>query len=117
MLSKNNKSEDNKIKVLYIAGWGRSGSTFLHNIIGEIEGFFSIGEIKNIWNLSMLNNRSCGCGLEFGKCGLWGDILNRAYGGREMIDAEKMYDLRRKGAYLRHIPLMMMPPGRNITKK
>jgi hypothetical protein len=28
------------VKVLYIIGWGRNGSTLLGNFLGEIDGFF-----------------------------------------------------------------------------
>jgi len=32
-------------RVLYIAGWGRSGSTILDNVLGQVDGFFSAGEL------------------------------------------------------------------------
>ena len=38
----------NRLKVLYIAGWGRSGSTILQNMLGEIEGFQPLGELYSI---------------------------------------------------------------------
>jgi hypothetical protein len=42
---------NDKIKVLYIAGWGRSGSTILGNILGQVAGFFD--ECKTIrWTSS-----------------------------------------------------------------
>ena len=34
-----------RVKVLYIVGMGRSGSTILANSLGEVDGFFSAGEI------------------------------------------------------------------------
>ena len=55
----------NRIKILNITGWGRSGSTILGSILGEIEGFFYAGEIRNIWNRVLLENRLCGCGVPF----------------------------------------------------
>jgi len=33
-------------KVLYIAGWGRSGSTILDNVLGQLDGCFSTGELN-----------------------------------------------------------------------
>lgn len=54
-----------KIKVLYLAGWSRSGSTILSNILGEINGFFSTGEITYIWQRGLIINKLCGCDLPF----------------------------------------------------
>ena len=36
-------------RVLYILGWGRSGSTVLGNILGEVDGFFCAGELHYLW--------------------------------------------------------------------
>ena len=36
------------VKVLYVAGLGRSGSTILANTLGQVEGFFSGGELNFI---------------------------------------------------------------------
>ena len=35
------------IKVLYIAGWGRSGSTLLSGVLGSIPGIFSAGDVSD----------------------------------------------------------------------
>ena len=39
-----------KIKVLYIAGNGRSGSTLLGVLLGQIPGFFNVGEVRRVWD-------------------------------------------------------------------
>ncbi|HZJ47944.1 MAG TPA: sulfotransferase [Acidimicrobiia bacterium] len=62
-------------KVLYIAGWGRSGSTIIDNILGEIDGFFSGGEIHYLWERGLIEGRSCGCGLPLGECEMWSQVL------------------------------------------
>ena len=53
---------NNRVKVLYIAGPGRSGSTVLGNVLGEIEGFFHGGELNFIWEHNLIENRLCSCG-------------------------------------------------------
>ena len=35
------------VRVLYIGGWGRSGSTLLDRLIGQMEGSFSVGEMRD----------------------------------------------------------------------
>ena len=37
------------VRVLYVAGAGRSGSTVLANLLGEVPGFVSVGEVRFLW--------------------------------------------------------------------
>lgn len=102
-----------KIKVLYIAGWGRSGSTILDSILGQIDGFFSGGELCFIWNRSLIENRLCGCGVPFRQCEVWREVLNKAFGGIDKIDAQEM--LRLGGnARTRYLLLTLIPQGRDL---
>ena len=66
------------IKVLYIGGSGRSGSTLLDNILGQIDGFFSVGELQYIWDRSLQDDRLCSCGETFHNCSLWSQVVARA---------------------------------------
>jgi hypothetical protein len=103
---------EDKIKVLYIAGCERSGSTIFQNVLGQIEGFFAAGELRNIW-LQLLRNRPCGCGVVHRDCQVWRSVLDRAFGGAERVDVEEMTRLR-KIARNRHLPLMFWPAGQRI---
>ena len=73
-------NSDERIKVLYIAGWGRSGSTVLGNILGQASGFQFIGEAQSVWQRGFIENQKCGCGKSFKACGLWIEIFNNAFG-------------------------------------
>lgn len=66
-----------KIKVLFIVGKGRSGSTLLDNTLNAIEGFFSLGEV---WGLreAPLTAQRCGCGQLVRDCPFWHRALARA---------------------------------------
>lgn len=81
---------ENRIKVLYITGWGRSGSTIISNILGQVSGFFSVGEIRFIWERNVIENTYCGCGSLFGDCEVWKDILDIGFGGIDQIDSARM---------------------------
>ncbi|WP_420910932.1 sulfotransferase [Thermus thermophilus] len=37
-----------KVKVVFIGGYGRSGSTLLDRMLGQVEGFVSVGELRHI---------------------------------------------------------------------
>jgi hypothetical protein len=80
------------MKVLYIAGTGRSGSTLLDRILGQLDGFFAGGELDNLWRRGMLADRRCGCGLPFSGCPTWTAILERAFGGTGGVDPRWMAD-------------------------
>jgi hypothetical protein len=82
------------MKVLYIAGWGRSGSTILDNILGQVEGIVSVGELRYIWDRGMIQNRLCGCGAPFRDCDIWRSVFDKAFGGFDGIDPHRMLALR-----------------------
>jgi hypothetical protein len=100
------------VKVLYIAGCERSGSTILQNVLGQTEGFFAAGELRNIW-LRLLGNKLCGCGVALRDCEVWRSVLEEAFGGVDCVDAQEMARLR-KIASNRHLPLMLWPAGRRV---
>lgn len=60
-------------------GRGRSGSTLLDNLLGEFDGFFSAGEVHNLWNRGVIQGRSCGCGQSVPECSVWSSVLARAW--------------------------------------
>jgi hypothetical protein len=105
---------EDKVKVLYIAGFGRSGSTILGNVLGEIEGFFHGGEFNFIWERNLLENRLCGCGAPFGECEVWGSVLERAFKAIGGADAREMVRSQALGTRTRHIPLMFSASGRRM---
>jgi hypothetical protein len=108
---------DEKIKVLYIAGLGRSGSTLLGNVLGQVNGFVSVGEIRGIWQHGLILNKVCGCGAPFAECEFWRPILDEAFGGMGKVDPEKMTNLRESWARTKHIPLMLVPSGRRLIEQ
>ena len=91
----NNYSKN--IKVISIAGYGRSGTTILGNILGSIPGFFHTGETCFIWENGINNNRNCGCGAAFQQCPQWHNILENAYGNLEDLKEEDIKYLKQQG--------------------
>ena len=100
------------VKVLYVAGLGRSGSTILANTLGQVEGFFSGGELNFIWKHTLIENRLCGCGKPSQECPFWGPVFDREFGGQSEALAREMMRLQYSGARTRHIPLMLTEGGR-----
>lgn len=67
-------------KVLSIVGPGRSGSTLLAAILGEIPGFFDMGEVRWIWRHGVRQGRVCGCGQPPVRCPIWSRVLAATLG-------------------------------------
>lgn len=74
------------VKVLFIGGYSRSGSTFLSRVLGRGEGFFDIGELRSIWKRGFERGDPCGCGEDFRQCGFWTEVVRRAFGGFDRVD-------------------------------
>jgi hypothetical protein len=64
------------MKVLYVLGSSRCGSTVLGNALGEITGVFAAGEVRFLWERA-LRGRLCGCRSPVGSCEVWGKVLSR----------------------------------------
>jgi hypothetical protein len=86
-------NQHDKRVVLYIAGWGRSGSTIIGNILGQLPGFAHVGELANVWARGVLENSPCGCGAPFSECAMWSRVFARAFGGIDVEHAQRMMAL------------------------
>ena len=70
------------IKVLSIVGPGRSGTTILASILGEVDGIVTVGELRWLWRRGLLERRSCGCGLPPDECPVWSKAVAHVLAGR-----------------------------------
>lgn len=95
--------------VLLIGGTGRSGSTLLHRLLGQLPGFVAVGELRYLWTETLAENRLCGCGERFLACRFWSGVGRRAFGGWDRVDVEEVAALQRSVARHRHIPLLALP--------
>ncbi|MEO0647553.1 MAG: sulfotransferase [Cyanobacteria bacterium J06650_10] len=108
-----------KTKVLYIAGFERSGSTILNRVLGQIEGFVAWGELRDIWEHGSVENRLCACGAPFNKCKAWSKIMDQAFIRELTAHPAEMVTLKQKNrTSLLFKPLLLPfgPAGRSIEK-
>jgi O-antigen/teichoic acid export membrane protein len=77
-----------KIKILYIAGEGRSGSTIIGNVLGEMDHAFSAGEIGYLWSLNQEHARYCSCKEELKDCPVWQKISLSAFNRTAIAQAD-----------------------------
>ena len=96
------------IKVLYIAGAGRSGSTVLCNLLGQLDGFVSCGELYNLHNAPP-DRQYCGCGKLLSQCEVWDPILRSTLGNNYVSRSPDLLHSRNKIARNRYVLLWAMP--------
>ena len=99
------------MKVLYIAGNGRSGSTLLDVILGQFPGFFPVGEVRNVWDYGLVENRPCGCGQPFRDCGVWSGIFEGEFTGARAVDPVQVAAWRERFAQTKRLVPMVLRPG------
>jgi hypothetical protein len=78
-----------KPKVVYIAGPGRSGSTLLQRVLGEVDGWFPSGELSLIWH-----NELCGCGATAFDCAFWAPVLRQVFARHQDLDPSSLIALQ-----------------------
>ena len=62
-----------KVKLLYIAGTGRNGSTLLERLLNQVPGIFAAGELGRIKRYN--KKEMCFCGQTFKECAVWQPIV------------------------------------------
>ncbi len=98
-----------KIRVIYIAGHGRSGSTLLEEILGQVPNLTSIGELRHIWHTGFPADEACGCGKPLRECGFWTAVVKKAFGGIANFDPATIQAVRRRVDRTQYIPFMLSP--------
>jgi hypothetical protein len=92
-----------EVKVLYILSMGRSGSTLFGNVLGQVEGFCDVGELRNLWGLGLLGESVCGCGDKVADCLFWTSVTENAIVGDRYQAAVRLVELQKKRLGTRHI--------------
>jgi hypothetical protein len=96
-------------RVLFLGGLGRSGTTVLERVLGELPGACSAGELVHLWQRGVLDDELCGCGEKFSRCSFWTEVGERAFGGWDPERATRMLLLRSRVDRTRHVPMLALP--------
>ncbi|GAA2336518.1 sulfotransferase [Dactylosporangium salmoneum] len=98
------------VPVLYLAGWGRSGSTLAESLLDRVPGLVGVGEIKFLWERGVLQNRRCSCGTPLRSCGFWGLVFEEAFGGLPDEETARELDAASRRFRTRHLPGLLLRP-------
>jgi hypothetical protein len=94
--------------VIFVGGLGRSGSTLLERLLGEIPGVAPLGEVVHLWARGVQAGEPCGCGQAFDQCPFWGRVGARAFGRWREAQAGWLLRLRERVDRTRHVPAYVL---------
>ena len=105
-----------KVKVLYIAGTMRSGSTILGRLLGELPGAVHVGELGQMTQISRYGTMRCECRKLVAECGFWQDVLGKAFGSSAEADIAS-FQATRNEYRLRCLPHLLLPRSAAQTRR
>jgi Sulfotransferase family len=92
------------VRVLFLGGLGRSGTTLLERLLGELPGVCPLGEVVHLWQRDVADDERCACGKHFSDCEFWTAVGQEAFGGWHNVDVWRILALRDAVERTRHIP-------------
>jgi Sulfotransferase family len=100
-------------KVLYVGGFGRSGSTLVGRVLGEAPSAVCVGETRYLCTRGILENVQCGCGQPFHSCAFWRAVGEEGFGGWDEVNTERLVEADSATIRLRALPLHQVPSLRS----
>ena len=104
------------MKLVYIGGAGRSGSTLLERMLARLPGVTPLGEVTHLWERGLVENQLCGCGEPFRRCEHWRSITTAASLSGEAVQPQDLVRIRRRArasARLQLLAPFLAPIGRS----
>ncbi|MGH9297924.1 MAG: sulfotransferase [Acidimicrobiales bacterium] len=104
---------NNAVRVLYIGGAGRSGSTLLELMLAAEPDVTALGEVVHLWRRGIEQDELCSCREHFSACPFWGEVGARAFSGWDSVDLGRLAKLRSSVDRQRYLPLLAvgkLPP-------
>jgi hypothetical protein len=108
--------KNDHVRVLYIAGVGRTGSTIIERTLGQMDEFVSIGELRFFWE-KQREIELCGCGKSFNNCLFWNDVVRSAFGSIENLPLQDILRLRDKVERSYLLPRLTVDLNSDFDKK
>ncbi len=78
------------MKVITIAGSGRTGSTLVSLLLSQHDDTFNMGQLRDFWT-SFLRNEPCTCGERLSNCAIWAPTVRKAFGPQPQARLLKMH--------------------------
>jgi hypothetical protein len=105
--------------VVFIGGAGRSGSTLLGQVLGQLTGFVAVGEMVSRFWAKNLDLHICGCGEPIEECAFWSAVAERTEGGWHSPEFARTRELQATFGGSSLVPLLLLLPWqpRSVRRK
>jgi hypothetical protein len=105
-------SATSPVRVLYVGGVPRSGSTLTDLVLDQLPGHVAVGELFYLFRNGIQLESLCGCGEAFAQCPFWSEVGRRAFGGWDQLDVEDLLRLQGRVDRTTAIPSVLVGRGR-----
>jgi len=97
------------LKIIYIAGSGRSGTTIIDRVLGTLDGVTSLNQV---YPFGEPERQYCSCGNNIEHCPFWTEVMRNS----AMLPAGtgRLIQLREKIDHTRYLPLLFTSVGRRF---
>ena len=89
-----------KRTIVYIAGYGRSGSTLLARILDSHDNIFTAGELINFLDLVDCEDSICSCGQKIQQCSFWSAVIQKFK--KDFSNISELADIQKKIESISH---------------
>lgn len=96
-----------KTKVVFVGGYGRSGSTIIDLLLNRVPGVVAVGEFRHLFGRALGDNELCSCGKPFRDCYYWARVLAEAF--PEGIDPERVNHAMKRFNRVVSLPFLLFP--------
>lgn len=100
------------VRVLYVGGVPRSGSTLTDLVLDQLPGHVAVGELFYLFRNGVELDSLCGCGENFSRCPFWQTVGRIAFGGWDQLDLADVLLLQARVDRTRAIPAVLSGKGR-----
>jgi hypothetical protein len=100
------------LKLVYVGGQARSGSTLMGRVLGEPDGSVCVGETSFLGVRGLVEDVECGCGSPFRRCDFWGEVGRAAFGGWSEVDVDRIVAVDRLASRHPTLPFQLAVLGR-----
>lgn len=102
--------------MVFLGGLGRSGTTLLECLLGQMDGVQALGEVVHLWQRGIAWSEKCGCGRPFPECEYWARVGKAAFGGWDQVDVQRVVALQQHVDRLRHVPRSIARPEPEVAE-
>jgi len=96
-----------KTKVVFVGGYGRSGSTIIDLLLNRVPGIIAVGELRHTFGRALGDNELCSCSKPFRECEFWGAVLAEAF--PDGVDRKRVYHAIKYFNHIVALPLLRFP--------